>query len=350
MHLVIDLLFPLIFIIGSMVIGIIAEYVVRTGLKRASARTIWQGSAVLERSLRYKPFVWVTLIGLYGAITNVTFEEQVYQRIQSFAAHAVLAALILSITMVMAGLAGNVIAGYTQQSATLLSSSSMFANLARIFVFLVGGLIVFQSLGIRVTAILTALGVGGLAVALALQDTLSNLFAGIYILLSRKIRVGDFVRLESGEEGHVYDINLRHTTIRELGNNLIVIPNAKMSAAINRNYDLPEKELAVLVDVGVSYANDLTRVEQVTTHVAQETLREVPGGVSEFEPFIRYHTFADLGIRFTTILRASEFVDQYLIKHEFIKRLHHRYEEENIEWLSLDRITYAYTEGQRDSR
>ena len=88
--------------------------------------------------------------------------------------------------------------------------------------------------------------------------------------------------------------------------------------------------MAVLVQVGVHYDSDLEKVEKVTIEVAKEVMREVKGGVPEFEPFIRYHTFGDFSINFTVILRAKEYTDQYLVKHEFIKRLHKRYKEEGI--------------------
>jgi small-conductance mechanosensitive channel len=75
----------------------------------------------------------------------------------------------------------------------------------------------------------------------------------------------------------------------------------------------------------------LEKVEAVTCEVAAQIMKEVPGGVSNFKPFIRYHTFADSSIGFTVILRGSEVVDQHLIKHEFIKRLRARYRVEGIE-------------------
>jgi small-conductance mechanosensitive channel len=84
------------------------------------------------------------------------------------------------------------------------------------------------------------------------------------------------------------------------------------------------------VNVGVHYNSDLKKVEKVTCEVAKEVMRDVPGGVPEFQPFIRYNTFGDFSIGFTVILRAKEFVDQYLIKHEFIKRLQERYAKEGI--------------------
>jgi small-conductance mechanosensitive channel len=99
----------------------------------------------------------------------------------------------------------------------------------------------------------------------------------------------------------VTDVTWRYTTIRALPNNLIVVPNAKLASAIVTNYNLPETDMAVLVDVGVSYDSDLERVERVTSEVARETMRDVPGGMPGFEPFIRYHTFSDFSINFTAI-------------------------------------------------
>ncbi|MDH5443584.1 MAG: mechanosensitive ion channel, partial [Hadesarchaea archaeon] len=93
---------------------------------------------------------------------------------------------------------------------------------------------------------------------------------------------------------------------------------------------LPEPQMACLVQVGVSYDSDLEKVERVTIDVGKKVLKKVTGGVPEFEPFIRYHTFSDFSINFTVILRVKEFVDKYLITHEFVKELHKRYRKEGI--------------------
>jgi len=115
-----------------------------------------------------------------------------------------------------------------------------------------------------------------------------------------------------------------------LPNNVVVIPNKVLVNSKVVNYYYPQKELAVLVQVGVHYNSDLEHVERVTIEVGKETLKEVSGGIEDFDPFIRYHTFSDFSINFSVILRAKEFVDNYLIKHEFIKRLHKRYAQEGI--------------------
>jgi small-conductance mechanosensitive channel len=171
--------------------------------------------------------------------------------------------------------------------------------------------------------------VGGLAVALALQETLANLFAGIHILASRKVQPGDFVSLE-GTEGYVEDVTWRNTTIRSLPNNLVVVPNARLAGATVVNYHRPARELSVLVEVAVAYDSDLERVERLAVEVAREVLADVEGGVGSFEPLVRYHTLGDSGVLFTVILRAREFTDQYLLKHEFVKRLVRCFAEEGI--------------------
>jgi small-conductance mechanosensitive channel len=132
-----------------------------------------------------------------------------------------------------------------------------------------------------------------------------------------------------------------------LSNNLIVVPNSKLAQAIVVNHHLPARDLAVLVEVGVDYASDLSHVERVVTEVGNEVMSQVPGGIPEFEPFIRYHTFADSSINFTVILRAKEFVDQYLIKHEFVKRLHARFNREQIV-IPFPIRTIAYREATDD--
>jgi small-conductance mechanosensitive channel len=134
-----------------------------------------------------------------------------------------------------------------------------------------------------------------------------------------------------------------------LANNLIVVPNAKLAQAIVVNHHLPAQDLAVLVEVGVDYASDLRHVERVVIDVGRGVMREVTGGMPDFDPFIRYHTFGDSSINFTVILRAKEFVDQYLIKHEFVKRLHTRFNDEGIV-IPFPIRTIAYRETPPDGR
>jgi small-conductance mechanosensitive channel len=202
--------------------------------------------------------------------------------------------------------------------------------LVRSLVFSFGALILLDSFGVSITPILASLGVGSLAVALALQPTLENVISGLQILGDRPILPGQFVKLETGEEGYVEKIGWRSTWIRQLANNMVIVPNKQIVNSRVLNYYYPDKELAVLVEVGVHYSSDLKKVEQITCDVGKDVLGRVTGGVPSFSPFIRFHTFSDSSINFTVILRGKEFVDNYLIKHEFIKALQERYMKEGI--------------------
>ncbi|GBC81435.1 Small-conductance mechanosensitive channel [bacterium HR10] len=320
-------LLPYIFIGGGLLAGVITERLVLNWLRRWAERTTWKLDEVLIDALRGVAFLLLTLLGLHLALVYWRLPPP-YERILSKAIVAL--ALLIGTVALMRFLSGVVI-HYASRYVLVPATTSAFQTIVRVSIFVVGLMVIFQTLGVNVTPILTALGVGGLAIALALQDTLANLFAGLHILAVRQIRPGDFVRLESGEEGYVGDIGWRNTTIRTLTNNLVIIPNTKLAGAIVTNYSLPESETAVLVQVGVSYDSDLEWVERVTREVARDVLRTVPGGVPDFEPLIRYQTFGDSSIQFTVVLRGRTYPDQHLLRHEFIKRLHQRYREEGIE-------------------
>jgi len=236
---------------------------------------------------------------------------------------------------------------YSKKVDSVASSAGVIKTLYRVVVLVFIFLIVLDPLKITITPFIASLGIGGLVVALALQDTLANFFSGIYILFDKPIRIGDYVKLDSGQGGYVSQIGWRNTRVRMLPNNILIVPNTKLVSSQIINFYLPETEMAVLVEVGVSYQSDLEKVERVTIEVGKKVLQGVPGGAKDFEPFIRYHTFSDSSINFTVILRVKEYVDQYLIKHEFIKQLHQRYQTEGIEIPFPIRTLYMKNGGSQ---
>jgi small-conductance mechanosensitive channel len=315
-----------IYIIGGFVIGFVLEKIVLAELRHIAKKTPWKGDIVIINSLRGMVIIWLLIAGIYGAILSTPMSPSLLVHLKRI----LLVVVILSATLVIAKMTSGLVSIYVQREDVPLPSTSIFRNLTKLLIFLIGIMVILQSLGISITPILTALGVGGLAAALALQPTLANLFSGLQIIAAKELHPGDYVKLDSGQEGYVADITWRNTIIRALPNNMIIVPNSKMASTIVTNYYQPEQETAVLIQVGVSYDSDLKKVEKVTTEVGKEIMKEVEGGVPEFEPFIRYHTFDDFSINFTVILRTKEYVGNYLIKHEFIKRLHERYDKEGI--------------------
>jgi len=283
--------------------------------------------SIFSRAGRGHVVLWSILVGFAVGANVVSLPSKQLQILNSVC----LAGGILSVTLFAAGASAGALLIYAQRAHLPMPFTSLTQNLVTIIILIVGILWLLSNLGISITPMLTALGVGSLAVALALQDTLSNFFAGLYILASRQFMPGDYIKLDSGAEGYVVDIGWRATRIRELPNNMIVVPNAKLAQTQITNYHSPEKEMSVSVQIGVAYGSDLDKVERVTIDVARYALRNTPGGVAGFEPFIRYHTFGDSSINFSVILRVKEYTDKFLIIHEFIKRLYERYQKEGIE-------------------
>jgi small-conductance mechanosensitive channel len=283
---------------------------------------------IVIRPLKVPCVIWWLLFSIFFALKVSNLPEDIVSIFNKL----ILLVSIISVTSVTANISGKLIKFYAKEGESALAITSLTRNTTKIAIFTCGALILLNSLGITITPLLTALGVGGLAVALALQDTLSNLFAGLQITVARGIRVGDYVQLEPGQEGYVMDINWRSTNIRTLSDNVVIVPNAKLAQAIVTNFYLPDKQVAVTVEAGVHYDSDLNKVEKITADVAREVMKEAALAAASFEPVIRYHTFGESGINFTVILKSKEFAGQYLIKHEFIKRLHARYKKEAIVW------------------
>jgi small-conductance mechanosensitive channel len=334
--------------VAAGVIGALALRGLLTRLHRKTERTRWRGSDIVVEFLR---LVAPWCLGV-GCVWTAVLALPLRSTYGYDLGHLLLAVIVVVFSMGTAKVAGAAVhAGATSHAGTS-GSATIFVTITRAVVWTIGGLVLLNSLGVAITPLLTALGVGGLAVALALQDTLSNLFAGVHILASRKVQPGDFIQLDNGMQGYVEDTNWRNTIIRQLPNNILVVPNATVASSIVTNYHLPEHEISVTVPCSVSYDSDLGHVELVTIEVGKEVMQEVKGAVPEYEPTVRYNTFGDNSITFNVGLRAADISAQALIIHEFIKRLQSRYQREGIDNSSpTGTIVYMNSaEPQRRSR
>jgi len=306
-------------------------------LSRWASKTKTNLDDIIIRSSKPHVITWSFLLGVFIAARIAPLGAVLTPMVGK----AVLSLFLFSITFLASNIASLAIKNYGTKTNLSLPLTGLTDTLVRVVIVIIGALIILANLGISVTPVLTALGVGSLAVALALQDTLSNLIAGFHIIAGKQFRPGDYIKIDSGQEGYIVDIGWRTTRLRELSNNVIVIPNVKIGSSIITNYYLPEKEMSIVIPVGVAYASDLEKVEKVTVEVANSVLKEVTGGIKEFNTFIRYNSFGDSSIGLSVILRVKEFTDKFLITHEFIKQLHERYRAEGIEIPFPQRVVHT---------
>lgn len=196
--------------------------------------------------------------------------------------------VIFTVTLFIAHLTSSYLKSRLSRSEEKSSSMSILSTVVDIGVYMVGFLFILNSYGISISPLLTALGAGGLASALALQDTLANLFSGITTIFSKQVRMGDYIKLASGEAGRVVDMNWRNTTIRTATGNMIIVPNKNIASSNVMNYEQPLAECTITIPITITYDNDLQKVEQVTLDVARHILKRSEYGVSGFEPLVRY--------------------------------------------------------------
>jgi small-conductance mechanosensitive channel len=328
-------IWPLILLAGSITIGVVLELFFTVRLKKILAQNNWLSGGQVLNAFRGITVIIFIGIGIYLFVNNLPLET----KMAGYFNKSLIIALILSATILVSRIAVAYLSSDWDKERNEFQGTSIITNIARIVIFCLGFVIMLQALDISVAPILTALGVGGLAVALALQDTLSNLFAGIFVIASKKIYIGDYIKLQSGEEGFVEDISWRTITIKETSDTMIVVPNSKLSTAIFKNFDLPVKDLILPVQLMVSHDNDLHLVEEVSIRVAKKLIEELPACIKTHVPVVRFHTYTEHGLQFLVTFRVREAIEQGLVRHEYIKELMKAFRENGID-VSERAITF----------
>jgi small-conductance mechanosensitive channel len=317
---------PSAFVLGGLIAGLFFELVIFKFLIKMVKGTKWKWDDILVTSFKRAFIVWATCLGGYFALVSVEVDPDVQHIIEM----TLVALITLMATLVLARMAAGFVMLAVARTEGKVPTASLLSNAVKVIILVIGIVFILQGMGISITPLIGALGIGGLATALALQDTLSNLFSGVQIIASRQVRPGDYVMLDSGETGYVTDVKWRNTTIKDFTDNLIIIPNSKLAGAIITNYNLPAKNLWAEVFVGVHYDSDLEHVERVAIETANETFRQVMGEEPAKEPRFHYLEFADSSINCRVRIHVKQFRDKLNVQHAYIKNLHKRFQKEGI--------------------
>jgi small-conductance mechanosensitive channel len=321
------LILPVFIAVAATVAAIIARGIAFGLLRKWDRRAETRIGDIITDSVRIPSIYWCTAVGLYAGIIISELPE----KYASYSNTGLYVLVISSVTMAIANLAGKIFRDYIQKSDLPLPTTGLAYGILKGTIYIIGILIILALLGISITPLITALGVGGLAVALALQDTLANLFAGIHILVEKSIRVGDFIRLETGQEGRVEDITWRTTRIKMMPNNMVVIPNNKLSRSVVTNYSLPEKKMMLTLSVSVSYDSDPNQVEAILVDETEKAQGNVDGLLADCEVTVRLVGFGESSLDFTLACPIQEYSVQQSVQHEMRKRIVKRFREEGIE-------------------
>ncbi len=287
----------------------------------------------LVRSARWPITMGIVVLGVYLALTvplDLTGSQQ--HRVDTIGQAL---GVVLGIFLVV-GLLSSVVDWYLETLAARTShvvDLRLFPLLRRVgivVIYGIGALLVLDVLEINISPLIAGLGLGGLAVALALQPTLANLFAGTYVMTEGVISTGDYIELEGGVAGYVVEVGWRSTRLRTWGNNLVVVPNARFAETIITNYQEPIPAVNVYLACGVSYNSDLDLVEQVSREVMENRVQNDPNAVREYGSWFGFDAFGESNVNFWLFLQSRDRIASFTLQSELVKDLHRRFREEGI--------------------
>jgi small-conductance mechanosensitive channel len=311
-------------VISLLILGVVAEGVIRLGRRWAMRRDYTWLTAILN-ALTWLVFFWIILTGIFPTLLEVIAAITSWEPKPGLTEMLVWTSGTIFVVRLINGLLRILTATTPSASVTLLNDV-----VAGVGVLVIAAIAIGYSFDLSPLILLLAIAGGVTGLTVIFQEALNNLVSGVSLTVSDRLAPGDWVRLPSGIEGYVRDIQWDVTMVQQFANNLIIVPNSVMTTAELINYDRPESELAVLVAVGVHYNSDLNHVERVAIDEAIRIMTEINGKPPARPPFVRYNEFADSSINFNMVMRADDYMKQFVLKHEFIKRLHQRFNEEGI--------------------
>ena len=325
-----ELLWPATLFAAVVAAGWVLRHILYARLRRPRASKGTRIDSMLIESFHGPLLLWILILAIHLAAEYSDLPRSVTH----WSAKVLLALWIISLTLVLSRLSARTVRTHSTILDGALPVSTLTEVLASLIIWILGILTLLQMVfEVDIRAILAALGVGGLAVALALQDTLSNLFAGFYVSVARQVRIGDFVKIDAGQSGYVQDIGWRSTTLRDLGGNLIFIPNNKLAQSIVTNYNLPQHAIGVSIHVPVTYDSDPSQVERLLNEVGSAAVGQVPGLLKEPAPSAKFIPgFGKTTMDFSLDCQVAEFADQFLVQHELRKRIYARFREERVQF------------------
>jgi len=307
---------------------LVARYVVLRLLRRRAPDPN-SSAATFAETISFPSILWAL-----AAATDLSLSSADLTARQTHLADEWIGAfLIVSLTLVALSVSVRMMARYGERQGMPFAAAGLSRALIRVVVVTIGLMSLMANFGKSIWPLLTALGVGGIAVALALQDTLANFFAGIHILVERPIFVGDLIRLSEGQEGVVTDIGWRTTRVRNGANDMVIVPNAKITTGTLINYNLPDRREAATLAILVAHDADPVLVSRIALEEAAHTSGVLPdpAPVCLCDPGV-----LPTHLQFTLIVNVARRDDQGGVLSQIRLRLLARFREEGIPLPDLE--------------
>lgn len=321
-----EIVTPVTIFIGVLLFGFIVWKILVLRLMEVAKKNKMRPDATIISASRWTYGVCVFTVAVYLVLRF----SQASEGTVDFIVRALTILTIIFVTLLLSNVASWLIRRYVDRPGSKLPMNSILGNIVKVVIITIGILVILRQFNVEITPMLATLGVGGLAIALALQPTLSNLFAGTQVVSDRVVKKGDFIELDNGTKGYVIDIGWRSTRLLTPYNTLVVLPNSRLAEAVITNYNGMDNKLGFILYYGVSYDSDLQKVERVAMEVGTEVIDELEEADKSFAPCFGYDEFGDSNITFWLWVQAKDRLASFKMKSELIKRLHISFVREGI--------------------
>ena len=307
-------------LLGLILVAAVVQLVFQIALKRRRATAPDALDTLIVEAIRGPAVLFIMILGLslsFLVLTSLT--SPAYESLRGlaeWARRAWVIVVVAEVSYLASHLAQVLLAWYVREIAVRTSTdldTKLLPPIRRVLpitIYSAGALVALQILEVPISPLLAGFGIGGLAVALAVQPTLSNFFSGTYLVTEGELNEGDFIEIEGWPSGYVVDVGWRSTKIR---------------SRFNTNYYTPTPALNVIVTGGVSYDSDLAHVDRVVAEVAQQTVDESDVAVKDSEPFFGFSEFGDSNIDFWVFVQAIDRTGSFTLKSDLVKRIHSRF-------------------------
>ncbi len=321
---------PLIILVISFVIAGLINFILGKLQKRAE-KTETKLDDILLHALSRPLFILVIVIGLYYAIHETPY---LGDAINKFDEGFKYRHFILTVfgTWAVASLAKRIIKDYGYEFAAKTEGEMddrlvAFADMSATYViWLIGIMIALAGIGFQITPIITGMGIAGLAVALAAQNLLTNVFGGVTITLDQLYKVGDRIEL-GGVYGDVYEIKPRYTKVKTLDNTIITIPNSKVINDQITNFAVPDTMVRVKIPVSVAYGTDPKKVDEILYDIANN----IPLVLKNPSPVIRFIEYAASSQNFELLVWIGHYDERHPVLDSILREIFVRFKKEDIE-------------------
>jgi len=319
-------------LIGLVLAGI--AYFIISWLKKKASKTESNLDDILLAALG-KPLVITILAGsIYIAFTRF---EILPEQVVGFAVNQYVNAFFILIgAWIVSSFSYNLLRTYgsvvAEKTETDLDDRllPLLEIAARYLIWFVAFLLILSNFNIDITPLLAGAGIAGIALALAAQDILSNFFGGAIITIDKPFRIGDRITFDK-YFGDIISIGPRSTRLKTLDNQIVTIPNSKITSNIVVNYAQPDIKMKVRIPFSVAYGSDMPRVKRILLEIACEAMEKTSWVLSDPGPSVYFLELGESSLNGQLILWTNNYDNTWDVQDYMNSRIIERFREEGIE-------------------